>query len=479
MQKLPICVDVDGTYLRTDILFETLLVVIKHKFLRVLLVPFLFLRGMAKLKFYLATLAFPYLNTKLLPVNNELHDFLKKKKLEAHQIYLVSASNEKIVQKIAENEGIFSGAYGSSESINLKGSVKASFLEEIFPNGFIYIGDSCSDLEVWKKAKQGVVVAANSRIVAQARKVTEIIKVFPKADFKNNLNAWRKELRLYQCVKNLLIFLPLALVHQLGNTQSLFKVTAGFILLSMLASATYILNDLMDLNEDRAHWSKSSRPIASGKIWIADAIAVFMLLTGASIFLSFSLSIDFGIGVIVYFIVTMAYSLFLKKIALLDVTVLAGLFTLRIVLGTIIIDVDHSVWLLSFSFFFFISLAIAKRVTEILRSNAKAGNHNFGRGYLHQDLMFLNGVGIAAAMGAVILMLLYLIDQQYVGKGYLFPKLLWGIPVCVFLCAAKIWMEALRGNMKDDPIIFAFTDKFCLCTIALAATIFLLAGMGI
>lgn len=478
-KKLPYCVDCDGTYLKTDLFFETLLIAIKHKFFTIFSVVLMLLQGRAHLKSYLAKISDKYLNIKGLPRNAELLKFLEEKKQQGHEIYLVSASNEKLIKAIAAHDKIFKGSYGSTETLNLKGVAKAKFLSDKFPDGFIYVGDSCADLQVWKKAKQGVVVNASNCVVSKAKKITDVISIFPKLSFRDYINAWFKELRVYQAVKNLLIFLPLALTHKLGDIHSLAIVTMGFILLSILTCSTYILNDLLDLNEDRAHWSKAGRPVASGSIWITDAIVIFLLMMVSALVLSFLLKPEFGLWMVFYLFTTTAYSLLLKRIALVDITILAGLFTTRIVLGTVLLDISSSVWMLSFAFLFFISLAIVKRVTELQKHNESFNNKNNGRGYHPIDIIFLNNFGIASAIGSVILMLLYLIDQQYIGKGYIFPNLLWGIPVCIFLCSGKIWLEVLRGNMSDDPIIFAFTNRFCLSIIALAAFIFLLAGAGI
>ena len=477
MKKLPICVDLDGTYLKTDLLIETFLILLKNNFFYIFYLPFLLLKGKSYLKSFLAKHSSTHIDFKNLPKNEELRDILKKKKEDGHEIYIVSASNELLLNDIEFYDSIFSATYGSSDEFNLKGKNKAEFLKKKFPKGFIYAGDSKADIEVWKEAKQAIVVNADSCVVKGAKEVSEILTIVPKPDTKTQIKQWVQALRIYQCVKNLLLFLPLGLTHQLTDIGSLLTVILGFIVISVLAFSTYLFNDLIDLENDRAHWSKSKRPIASGDIWVFDAITVFAFLCVLSLSVSFMIDPLFGIGALCYFVTTMLYSLYFKKVAIIDVTILAFLFTLRIILGTILIDAAFSVWLLSFSFFFFLSLAVIKRVAELGKSSQKKDANNFGRGYSKHDQPFLYGIGMSSSISAVILMLLYLIDKQYLAKGYNYPSFLWGIPICVFLCSAKMWMEVLRKNMHDDPIIFAFTNRFCLTFILIAGTIFLLAGV--
>ncbi len=469
--------DLDGTYIKTDLLYESALVFVRQNILRLLALPFLLLMGKARVKDYLAKKV--SLDIGTLPRNKALADFLHGKKLEGYGVYLVSAASELFVKSIVRKDKLFDGGYGSSREVNLKGKEKVRLLEKKFPQGFIYAGDSVNDLHVWEKSSAAVVVNAAKYIEKKAAGLTNVEKIFPRDGFYKLGRLWLRQIRLYQWVKNLLIFLPIALVHETGNLQ-LWKIAgSGFIILSLLASATYILNDLVDLQDDRKHWSKSSRPLASGGLWIGDAIKAFIILSVFPLYLAFELSHEFGYALLVYFIITVLYSFVIKKIALLDVVVLSGLFTLRIIMGAVLIGVESSVWLLSFSAFFFLSLVIIKRLSELQKRKEKKEERGFGRSYQIQDIQFLSQLSVATGIASVVLMILYLLEHQYEGKGYAIPELLWVIPVCILLSLGRIAMETARGKMQDDPIVFALTDRFCLCVIAVAVFAFISASGAI
>jgi 4-hydroxybenzoate polyprenyltransferase len=284
-----------------------------------------------------------------------------------------------------------------------------------------------------------------------------------------------ESLRLHQWAKNLLIFVPLILAGKSGNLDAWTSCLLGFLALSVLASSTYIANDLWDREHDRQHWSKCERPLARGDLPIS--VAGLVVPLGVALSLGIAIVIDRGAiwTLFVYAVLTLAYSLRLKREPIVDVFVLAVLFTLRLVYGIQLAAVPASPWLLVFSMFIFTSLSLAKRHTEVGRNGALGRNEVNGRGYVAKDAPLLFGLGLATASGAVLIMVLYLIHEAFSHTFYRSPFVLWCLPAILFLWLGRIWLLVGRDEVDDDPLWFALRDNVSLAMGAAMAIAFVVA----
>ncbi|WVN42017.1 UbiA family prenyltransferase [beta proteobacterium MWH-UniP1] len=329
---------------------------------------------------------------------------------------------------------------------------------------------------MWAGARQAIVVNASEAIAKQAEKVATVSKVFPPQVVM--LSHWLKTLRVHQWLKNLLLFVPLLAAHQMGNFQSLSTLVLAFVSFSLCASAVYMANDLLDLESDRRHPRKRHRPFASAAVPLKVGAVLLPLFTATSLALGLVVGAAFAAWLIVYFLLTCAYSLWLKRLALIDCLTLAALYTLRIIAGAAAVTIPLSFWLLAFSVFIFLSLAFVKRYAE-LQVQAAAGNaFAHGRGYAVTDAPLVQTLGITAGYAAILVLALYLQGETVVTL-YVQPELIWlAVPLMLFW-VSWVWMKAHKGEMHDDPIVFAIKDKASLTVAVLIAFSFLLATKGI
>lgn len=452
---LPLVVDLDGTLLRSDSLDETFVNLFRNSPGSLLRLPMQLIRGRAAFKAFVAAQCPP--NVTCWPINEEVVAFLENRSTEGVKIVLATAADQSIGAAIAKRFPFIDQVIASSNGQNMKGATKADELARLFPSGFLYAGNSSVDYPVWERSKGAIVVNASERIRRRAEQCAPIIEVFPPP--KKLILPALKEMRLHQWVKNVLIFTPLILGGQIFNLAAWLVALQGFIALGLVASANYIINDMLDLSEDRKHWSKSSRPIASGDLSLRSGalLALLSLTVGFTVAAYIGLSI-FGL-LLAYLATTLVYSFSLKRIPILDVVFLAGLFSSRLLLGGILTGVQISSWLMIFSMFVFTSLSLSKRHVEILRSLENKRSSLDGRGYILDDAPMTLGLGLSAMVGAVLVMAIYLIEDAIKLEIYANPGILWIIPVALFLFLGRIWLLAQRGIMRDDPLVFALEDR--------------------
>lgn len=466
-KDVPLCVDLDGTLIKTDMLFETFLKVLKVKPWLIFVLPFWLARGRAYLKYELAARA--SFDPSLLPYNQELTEFLKSERTSGRDVLLCTASNVSIAEAIAEHTKAFTGVLASNDKLNLKGSAKAELLEEKFgERGFDYAGNDKADFPVWSKARK-VLVASNSpsfrkRVDESYGKVRHFELDKPK------LKIYLKGIRIHQWVKNALIFVPLVLDHQLGNTSAVLNTILAFLAFSLMASATYLVNDLLDLEADRAHRTKCTRPFASGLISPQTGLCmIFVLGLGSLVLLSF-LPALFTLVAAIYLVSTMLYSFHLKTMVILDACILAGLFTIRVIGGTVVIGAEWSFWLLAFSMFLFLSLAFTKRASELWELKEFQGDSAAGRGYIVGDLPLIVSMGVASGYVSVMVVALY-INSDKVRSMYPQPEILWLVCPLILYWIGRIWLKTVRGEMNEDPIVFAIKDRISHITAVLGALV--------
>jgi len=462
--SIPLVVDLDGTLCCTDTLHEGLLALAASNPRVVFRLPKWLSEGRAGFKARLADQG--VVDPSELPLNEAVIEVIKAAREAGRQVALVSAADHRQVTAVAEAIGLFDAAYGTAEGNNLKGPAKAAFLRELYGAGkFDYIGDSEADLAVWEVARKAITVRAGPRLRQAASAANaQVHHIDPPAP---QHRAMLRALRPHQWSKNVLMFLPALAAHDLTR---LWPVGFGFIAFCFAASAVYVINDLLDLAADRAHPRKRLRPFASGELSAATgAVMASGLLVLSLIFGSLTGNIFFLMALALYLLTTFAYSFWLKRKLIVDVITLAGLYTVRIVAGAAAASLILSPWLLGFSMFLFLALAAVKRQAE-LTDQLASGRTSAGRAYEVDDLPIIRGIALSASQAAVLVLALY-ISSDAVQALYATPSMLWMICPILLYWSTRMVMKAHRGDMTDDPIVFATTDGVSLLLIATSAII--------
>lgn len=470
MKPAVLVVDLDGTLLRSNMLFESFWSAFGRDWRSPFLSVAALTGGRASLKRHLALAS--AVEAATLPYDAKVIAFVEAWRRSGGRTALVTAGDLGFAEAIAAHLGIFDEVHGSDGKQNLKGERKGQFLEERFGRkGFVYMGDAAADIPVWKRAAKAITVNAPAALRREAERVCETTEHLV-TDAKS-IRPYVKALRPHQWLKNALVFLPMLAAHQWEVPAALLSLLA-FACFSLVASSVYVLNDLLDLDADRAHPRKKNRPFASGSIPIAHGtwMAAGLLILGAV--LAASISAQFLLAMAAYYVLTTIYSLHLKRRIVIDIFVLAGLYTARIVAGGVATGIPLSVWLLAFSVFFFLSLAAVKRQAELTDSVGRGNLMASGRGYHVDDLPIISMIAIGAGYVAVLVMTLY-INSPAVVELYAHPEALWGVCAVLLYWITRTVMVAHRGNMNDDPIVYAVTDRVSqMCLLVVLG--FVLAG---
>lgn len=471
MSLLPLVVDLDGTLVQTDMLHESALTALRAHPMAMFSAPLWLLRGKASLKHELAKRT--TFDPALLPYNQQLLIWLKAQKAEGRTLVLCTASDSAIATRIAVHLEIFDDVIASEGVVNLAGQRKAQALISRYgEKGFDYAGNSNADLKVWPSAREAIVVNATAATMKQAVAQGNVAKIVPREAAM--AAALLRTLRTHQWLKNLLLFVPLLAAHQLGNLDAWSALVLAFLSFCLCASSVYIANDLLDLESDRLHPRKRARPFASGDVSIVSGLMLCPVLLLASLSVGSQVGGTFLPWLAVYFLLTCAYSWSLKRIMLVDCLTLAILYTLRIIAGAAAIGNTLSFWLLAFSAFMFLSLAFVKRYAELEVQRIDGKEKVHGRGYLTSDASLIQTFGIASGYASVVVLALYL-NSEAVLKLYGNPQIVWGGVVIILFWISWMWMQAHRGLMHDDPLVFAVKDKASLLSGAAVAAI-LVAG---
>jgi len=467
-------VDLDRTLVRGDMLHEALVAFLARRPWRLPSVLGWLMLGKAEFKRRLADELI--IKSVELPVNESVIELIRNAREEGRRVVLVSAAEQRQVNVVAQHLGLFDDAYGTGilEGINLGGHDKARFLIERFGNkGFDYIGDSWTDLPVWAVARRAITIRAPARLRSAAERVCTESQHFDSPTGLRDAAHYLRALRPHQWLKNLLVFTPVLAAHEL---TAFGPAIAAFIAFSLTASSVYLINDLLDLQADRAHPRKRHRPLAAGMIPVGHAVALAPALVVLAGLLAVLALPPLFIGVLAgYYAATFAYSLFLKRKAIIDVWTLATLYTLRILAGSAATSVPLSFWMLGFSMFLFLSLAAVKRQAEITDQLKNVRSDRNGRGYQPGDLPILQGIALSAGYAAVIVLALY-INSPAVIQLYSSPTLLWLICPLLLYWISRVVMVTHRGGITDDPIIFAIGDLVSLSVLALSALCVLAAA---
>jgi len=457
----PLCVDLDGTLIRTDLLLESALALLRTQPLAALQVPFWLLRGKAYMKRRIAERT--SLDVAVLPYDERVVEWLRGESAARRRI-LCTASDRKFADAVAAHVGAFDEVLASDGATNLSGANKAAQLSARFgEHGFDYAGNERRDLPVWQRARRAIVANAAPSVERRARRTGDVERVFAREG--RRVRAWIKALRLHQWLKNLLVFLPLLTAHLMFAADAVLLAGLAFASFCLCASGVYLLNDLLDLEADRRHPRKRLRPFAAGTLSLTAGFAFAPVLTVAAFAIALSISKLFALALGAYYVLTLAYSFVLKRIAMLDTIVLAGLYTIRIIAGTLALSLAVSFWLLAFSMFLFLSLAMIKRYTE-LQAVARNGDGRGGaRGYAVDDLPLVQALGGASGYLAVLVLALY-INSTASEALYRHPTALWLLCPLLLYWISRAWLIAHRGAMHDDPVVFAVTDRTSLLILA-------------
>lgn len=463
MKERVLVVDLDGSLIRSDLLFETFFSALKNSWLIPIMCLYKIFRGKAALKEYLAKES--NIDYASLPFNQKVLERIKRHKASGGTVSLVTASNETLASNVADCLELFDEVHGSTASKNLIGENKAAFLTERYKEtGFDYVGDSSADVHVWKRSHSAMMVNCSQRTQRAVQNLGKPYEIL--SDDRPCKRDYLKALRPHQWLKNILIFLPMLAGHQLDGATAWYSFLA-FIAFSLIASSVYVVNDLLDLNADRAHPRKRLRPFASGVVPIAHGsfLALAALLSGVVI--AAFLGLQFLLTLGAYYVLTTAYSLRLKQQIILDICFLAGLYTMRIVAGGVATGIDLSVWLFAFSIFFFFSLAAVKRQAELVDMAERGALTAKGRGYHVEDLPIISMVGLAAGYISVLVMALY-VNSPTVMELYAIPETLWGICCVLLYWLTRMVLITHRGAMPDDPVVFAAKDRVSqICFVAM------------
>jgi 4-hydroxybenzoate polyprenyltransferase len=475
VDSVPLVVDLDGTLIKVDSLHEAFIQLVSKQPLNALRGLLMLMQGArsqgrAAFKANIANYILP--DAKTIPINNSVLAAIRQARLEGRKVYLATAADKRVAEEIASSIGEFDGVFASENGINLKGKAKADHLIATFgEQGFDYIGNAAVDIPIWRAARRALISGASPRLIKRLNGELPDLATLDSREFQ--IQPYFFALRPHQWLKNSLLALPALAGHDF-NITTFITIMIAFLSFSLGASGIYLINDMFDLPHDRAHPEKRHRPLAAGTLPLSHAVALFCLLIALSVAMALTLPWMFLLILAGYFSLSMSYSLYLKRKLMIDVVALAALYGIRVVAGGVAIGISLSDWLIGFCFFIFLSLALVKRTTEMMTMSESSVGNIKGRGYRREDLPIINALTAASGFVAVLVLALY-INSPDVKSLYRRPDLLWGICMILTYWLGRVYFLTGRGEMRQDPVIFAATDWVSLLTGALVAAIFLLA----
>ena len=467
--RLPLVVDLDGTLTATDTLIESIVRLVRRNPAWLLRLPCWLASGPAAFKEQVARHV--DFRADAIPYRSALLRYVEAEKRHGTRIILATAAHRSIAQQVSSHLGLFDDVIATEHGVNLKGAAKLARIRSVAGDDFIYAGDSKADLPIWAAARRAILVGAASGVVSTVRRITHVEREFP-AD-PAGVRVWLGALRIHQWLKNLLLFVPLLTAFAFADIDAWLTLLVAFVSLSFGASATYIANDLWDLDNDRRHPRKCGRPFASGALPISKGVAVAACLLSISLALGGLVSATFLSFLVLYLVLTTVYSWNLKSRVLLDVIVLSLLYTLRVVAGSVTVGIRLSGWLLMFSVLTFFSLALVKRCAELVATREIGRTAAAGRDYRTDDLEVLWPLGIGASLAAVVVFGLF-INAPETLVHYTLPQLLWLVQIGLIDLFGRLWIMTRRGAMHDDPIVHLLENRGSF--LAIAAMLALMLG---
>jgi 4-hydroxybenzoate polyprenyltransferase/phosphoserine phosphatase len=470
-------VDLDGTLIRTDLLHEAVLVLFKQSPGALLRALFRLADGRAAFKRAVSEAVTPEI--RQLPFREDVLAFITEQRALGRKIILATASDSAWAHRIADELGVFDNILASDGANNLKGSAKLeaiqAYCREHGYAAFDYLGDSRADLPIWREARRAYMVAPSARLLGHVQEFAEPAAIFGAS--KPAMRSVLAALRPQQWVKNVLIFVPLVASHEIVQMHLALAAVVAFVCFCLCASAVYVLNDLADIGADRHHPTKRERPFASGALPVSWGVPLASgLLIVGFVLSAFTLPAAFSAALGLYFLATCAYSFFAKRIVMLDVLVLAGLYTIRVLAGGAATGIAVSEWLMAFSMFLFVSLAFAKRYAELERLARLDEVPSNGRGYHTADIGLIESMGPASGYIAVLVLALYINGEQ-VKTLYHNPWSLWLVCPVLMYWISRVWIKAKRGELCEDPIVFTLHDRVSRCLALLTAGLLVAASL--
>lgn len=478
----------DGTLVKSDTLVDSVLVLARHRPLSLFRIPGWILRGKAAFKAQVSSEV--TLDPVYLPYNRVLLQFLEQQHATGRKIYLATAADSSLAERVAAYLGLFDGVLASDGSTNLAGKHKLAAFRDRFTAGYCYIGNAMPDRTLLAGSSGAMVANPHAGLLrALKQDKTTITREF--IDRKPYARTFFKEIRVHQWAKNGLIFLPLLLAHDRRLT-SIYAAVLAFLSFSLAASATYIINDLVDIESDRRHSSKNRRPFAAGDLSPFTGIGIIVVFFAAAILIALSLPKQtlplvgnivlpapqgFLFWLLMYVVVTLSYSFKLKRMMIVDVIVLSMLYTLRMAAGAAATANQISPWLAAFGLFFFLSLAMIKRFSELEDLRTRGEISASGRGYHVQDLEQLRSFGTASAYASVVVFTLY-ISSAEVSQYYPHASRLWLLAPLLILWLSRMWLLASRGELHEDPVVYAITNRSSLFLGILVVLVVVLASLS-
>jgi 4-hydroxybenzoate polyprenyltransferase len=454
-----IFVDLDGTLIATDTLCEAVLLSFRQCPVSCWRAPWALFRGLAQFKRCLAELVTP--DAEVLPYRQEVLEFLRIQKQQGAKLVLATATDQRWADAVAMHLNLFDDVIASDGRTNVKGEAKLAAMEHYCSlhgfEEFAYVGDSSADVPIWRKAAQVYVVQPTAGLLRTLKGFCQPSRVF--GGKPGRIGPLFRALRPQHWTKNLFLFVPLAMAHDLLNPEKFIAAVTAFIAFCASASAVYFLNDAQDLEVDRRHPEKCRRPLASGALPIYYAPVWTVLLATVGILLSaWTLQpLSFAGLLVLYLLTNVLYSMWLKRKTMIDVLVLAGLYTARILAGGFATDTPVSQWLIGFSVFFFTSLAFAKRYAELVRLADEGQEAPGGRGYAVTDQSLIESMGSTSGYLSVLVLALY-INGEVVKELYTYDWLLWLVCPLLLYWISRIWLKAKRRRLTEDPVVFALRD---------------------
>lgn len=451
----PLVVDLDDTLVRTDTLLEQLVAIVFRYPLRLLPLILALFRGRAGFKRIVA--GHEPLDCSSLPYDEAVLALMRSRKDAGAELHLVTAADQSIAEGVSAHLGLFDSCQGSDGRSNVKGPAKAQALAERFPAGFAYVGDCGADVPVWRAAREVIVAGASPgfrrRLEREGLKPDQLLARRPASP-----RDWIKALRIHQWAKNLVILVPMFLAQKFDDPTVIVRGLLGWMCFNLVASGTYLINDLSDLAADRQHLTKRRRALAAGLIHIRLAAPLALVLLFGGLGGAWAVNAGFGLATLAYVALTLSYSFRLKAAPLIDVMTIGGLFTVRIIAGMILFDTVISLWLGTFAFMLFTSLALAKRHGELFRA-LQQNTAVARRGYLPGDVALTAPLGISTGVTSVLVMILYLALEAEKSGLYSRVQPLYLIPAILALWILRIWFRAHRGVLHEDPVVFALRDR--------------------
>ena len=467
---IPLVVDLDGTLTPTDTLHESLVLMVKQSPLGLLRLPMALLKGKAAFKEEIA--AHTDIDPAQLPYRQDLLDYLRSERAKGRRIILATAAHASIAKKVAEHLELFDQVLATELGRNLQGVVKLQSIRAEVGEKFAYAGDSTADLPIWKAASSAILVGTDAKTADAVKRSTAVEQKFPKD--QASLKVWLRALRVHQWLKNLLLFVPLLTAFSFQDVGKFITMCFAFLAFSFAASGTYILNDLWDLGSDRQHPRKRHRPFAIARLPIHHGLVVSVSALGLAFVLSAFLTPGFVLMLLLYVVLTTSYSWVFKTYVLVNVLMLSLLYTLRILAGSVAVGIPTSSWLLAFSVFIFLSLALVKRCAELVSLKEAGEEGARGRDYQVSDLVVLWPMGVGAALSAVVVFGLFISAPETQAR-YATPHLLWLVAIGLIYWLGRLWVKTSRGEMHDDPVVYAIKDHGSRFTVILMFAVMMIA----